>query len=84
MQDVAISDDRQLIVSCAKDGRLLIWSVESASISLTLERHDSAVSCCAISCDNWFVVSGGKDGSLRVWGLRNPHHDDMEKILGQR
>jgi|GEM_PF-2833730 len=64
---VAISSDRQTIVSAALDNTIRIWDLQTGQELRVLRGSSSLFYCLALSPDGQIIVSGSRDNTLRVW-----------------
>jgi hypothetical protein len=63
---VAISTDKQTIVSGGDDGTVRLWDSKGKQVA-ELRGHSGPVNSVAISTDKQTIVSGGYDGTVRLW-----------------
>ncbi|MEQ8957550.1 MAG: hypothetical protein RLP02_06440, partial [Coleofasciculus sp. C2-GNP5-27] len=69
---VAISPDRETIVSGSTDGTIKLWDVQTGKEKQTLKGHAGRfgyVQSIAISPDGKLLVSGGNDKTIKLWQL---------------
>jgi WD40 repeat protein/serine/threonine protein kinase/DNA-directed RNA polymerase specialized sigma24 family protein len=66
---VAVTPERQWVVSASGDCTLRIWELESGLLVRALEGHRKAVTAVAVTPDGRRAVSGSRDSTLRVWNL---------------
>ncbi len=71
VNQVALSADGEILVTCAKDRVIKMWSVKNGTLSHTLQEHYSHVNTIAVSPDNRFLVSGDYDGVVKIWNLKD-------------
>ncbi|UKO95782.1 nSTAND1 domain-containing NTPase [Nostoc sp. UHCC 0870] len=64
---VAISQDRQTIVSVGQDSTVRLWNPQGLPLADPFRGHQGGVSSVAISQDGQTIVSGGQDGTVRLW-----------------
>jgi WD40 repeat protein/Flp pilus assembly protein TadD len=64
---LAISPDRNFIVSGSGDGTIKVWDVVSGSKQITIRAHKTWISDVAFSPDSKLIVSGNRDGTIKVW-----------------
>ncbi|MBE9017464.1 serine/threonine protein kinase, partial [Chroococcidiopsidales cyanobacterium LEGE 13417] len=67
---VAISPDRQTLVSSNADASIKIWDLPTRMLRRTLIGHADTVWSVAISPDGKTLVSGSKDRTIKIWDLR--------------
>ena len=66
---VAISTDKQTIVSGGADGTVRLWSSNGQQLAV-LRVHQASVLSVGISTDKQTIVSGGADGTVRLWDIQ--------------
>ncbi|OKH43238.1 hypothetical protein NIES2101_31105, partial [Calothrix sp. HK-06] len=66
VNSVAISTDKQTIVSGGDDGTVRLWDSKGKQAA-ELRGHQGSVNSVAISTDKQTIVSGGDDGTVRLW-----------------
>jgi WD40 repeat protein len=67
---IAISPDRQYIVTGSDGGTIKIWRLSDGTLLRTLTGHSELVESIAISPDSQTIVSGASgDSIIRVWRL---------------
>ena len=83
---VAISTDKQTIVSGGSDGTVRLWSSKGQPLA-ELKGHQGNVLSVAISTDKQTIVSGGSDGTVRLWSgkgqplaVLNGHQGDVSSV----
>ncbi|MHC5732086.1 MAG: WD40 repeat domain-containing protein, partial [Nostoc sp.] len=59
VRSVAISADRQTIVSGGRDGTVRLWNLQGLPLAQPLRGHEDYVKSVAISADGQTIVSGG-------------------------
>ncbi len=69
VMSVAISTDKQTIVSGGLDGTVRLWDSKGKQVA-ELRGHQGPVLSVAISTDKQTIVSGGEDGTVRLWDIR--------------
>jgi WD40 repeat protein len=65
--DVAISKDRQTLVSTSTDGMVRLWNLETDKLIRTLRGHTDEVWCCTMSNDGELIATGSRDRTIRLW-----------------
>ena len=75
---VAISKDRQYIVSGSNDQTIKVWNLNTGELERTLEGHASRVISVAISEDGQRIISGSSDKMIKVWNLNT---GELERTL---
>ena len=66
---IAISPDRQTLVSGSLDNTIKVWDLTTGTLRATLTGHANDVNSIAISPDGKTLVSGGDDSTVKVWDL---------------
>ena len=56
------------LASCAADGRIIFWDIESRQQLFTLKGYSQQVHALALSADGATLVSGAADGTIKLWG----------------
>ncbi|MDV2993228.1 MAG: Serine/threonine-protein kinase PknD [Chroococcidiopsis sp. SAG 2025] len=67
---VAMSPDRQTLVSSNADASIKIWDLPTRTLRRTLVGHADTVWSVAISPNGKTLVSGSKDRTIKIWDLR--------------
>ncbi len=73
------------LVSCALDGVVKIWDLETSKVINTLRGHTQGIYCCKWK-DN-LIASGSVDETIRVWdkrdgscvGILRGHNDEVDE-----
>ncbi|HJT79062.1 MAG TPA: WD40 repeat domain-containing protein, partial [Gemmataceae bacterium] len=76
---VTFSPDGRRLASCGGDGKVLVWTLLTATGApglpelppFTITGHSGPVSSVAFSPDGRFLASGGADQIVRVWELQS-------------
>jgi WD40 repeat protein len=66
---LAMSSDRQLLVSGSWDKTVRIWRISTGELLKTLVGHDILISAIAITTDGKTIISGSKDGVIKFWDV---------------
>jgi WD40 repeat protein len=69
VQSVAISPERQALVTGSSDKTIKIWNLFTSQEVYALTGHEDTVRCVAISPDGQTLVSGSSDKTIKVWNL---------------
>ena len=69
--DLSISSNGELILSCAKDGRGILFDIKSEKKILFPKFTNKALTCCSFSPDEKTVFFGGKDHFIYQLDLNN-------------
>ena len=64
---LAISSDRQFLISGSWDKTVRIWRISTGELLKTLVGHDILISAIAITPDGKTIISGSKDGVIKFW-----------------
>jgi TIR domain/WD domain, G-beta repeat len=67
---VALSTDRQTLVSGSYDQTIKVWNLSTGQELRTLTGHSAAVTSVALSADGQTLVSGSKDKTIKVWRMQ--------------
>jgi len=67
---VAWSPTKELLASCADDGTIILWDVETGEQTRVLRGHRAPVYSLAWSPDGAVIASGSDDKTVRLW---DPH-----------
>jgi WD40 repeat protein len=68
--DVAISKDRELLVSVSEGGIIEIYDLPNRKLIHTLDLHTGPVNQVLFSNDGKYLISGAADGIFRIFGLQ--------------
>lgn len=68
---VAISPDKQWLVSGSSDKTVKLWDFESGQLLKTFKGHGGAITSVCIGPDNRRIVSTGEDNTLKLWDVEN-------------
>jgi len=69
IEKVIISQDNQIVISCADDGSIKIWDFNRKKLIGNLLGHLVWVRDISICKENKFLASGSNDRTVRVWDL---------------
>ena len=70
-----LETSKRQLVSCSKDGTILIWSIDNHSIVFNFEAHKSSVGC-VIEIDENRIATGGADCKIKIWNISsNPQEE---------
>ncbi|KAL7754199.1 hypothetical protein RI367_000180 [Sorochytrium milnesiophthora] len=64
---VAFSHNGKYLASSSKDGRTIVWNVETFKVSTILRGHQDAVAFAAWSPDDSRILTCGNDKRLKMW-----------------
>ncbi|ODV89955.1 hypothetical protein CANCADRAFT_31064 [Tortispora caseinolytica NRRL Y-17796] len=64
-----IGDDQNFMLSCAKDGLLKLWDLDSQHCSDTVVAQKSDCWALEISPDNMYCLAGGDSSDISVWQI---------------
>lgn len=68
--------DKQL-VSCSKDGTILIWSIDNQTVTHNFKGHNNSVGC-VIEIGENKIATGGGDCKIKIWDISsNPKEDTI-------
>ena len=56
------------LVSCGKDGNILVWSLDSLEKPIKIKGHERGVGC-GIELKENFIVTGGSDFYVKIWDI---------------
>jgi WD40 repeat protein len=66
---LAITADKQTLVSGGGDGTIKIWYLPAGELQRTLESHRDSITRIVISKDGQMLVSGSMDRTIKIWHL---------------
>ena len=71
IEDITYSPSGQLLASCAKDGRIKVWSnIEFPSRSVrNYDGHTHWVYSCRFAADETSLISASADKTIRLWSV---------------
>jgi WD40 repeat protein len=69
ISDVAISPNERLAAAGARDGKVLIWNVNTGEIIARFEGHNDRVTAVAFSPDGDHLLTASTDGMARLWDI---------------
>jgi WD40 repeat protein len=69
VNQLSISAEENLIVSCGKDCTLKVWDMKGKHEEVVLRLHTAPVKGCVITKDQKSIISGGNDGFVIVWRM---------------
>lgn len=69
VNDIAVSLNRQFMVSASSDKTAIIWNLANGKIHQTLKGHTWKVTSVDISPDSKYVVTCSNDGGTIVWDI---------------
>ena len=70
----------KLIISCSKDGNVLIWLLDQPDSPKTLKAHKNGVGC-GLELKKNNLITGGGDGLIKSWNLEKDASLEEEYIL---
>ena len=56
------------LISCGKDGYILIWSLENPEKPIKMFGHQNGVGCGVVLKDD-YIITGGGDCNIKIWDL---------------
>ncbi|AKG20878.1 WD40 repeat domain-containing protein [Calothrix sp. 336/3] len=68
---LAMSSDRQILVSGSKDKMIKIWHLGSGELLKTLPGHIDGVCAIALSPNGQTIASGSADKTIKLWHLQS-------------
>jgi WD40 repeat protein len=66
---LAITADKQTLVSGDNDGTIKIWNLPTGELQRTFEGHRSSITRIVISKDGQMFISGSMDRTIKIWHL---------------
>ena len=63
------------LVSCSKDGTVLIWSIDNQSVIHNFKAHNNNVGC-AIELEQNKIATGGGDCKIKIWDISSDPKED--------
>ena len=71
-----LETSKRQLVSCSKDGTILIWSIDNHSVIYNFKGHNNSVGC-AIELSENKIITGGADCKIKIWDISsNPEEED--------
>ena len=67
VNSVAISPDKQSLISGSADTKIKIWCLNTAKLKHTLTGHLDAVNSVAMSHAVQILISGSADKTIKIW-----------------
>ncbi|PMB49830.1 hypothetical protein CEN39_20185 [Fischerella thermalis CCMEE 5201] len=67
---LAMSSDRQILVSGSRDKTIKVWQLETGELLHTLKGHRDGVYAIALSPDGQTIASGSADKTIKLWHLQ--------------
>ncbi|PLZ55072.1 WD40 repeat domain-containing protein, partial [Fischerella thermalis] len=67
---LAMSSDRQILVSGSRDKTIKVWQLETGELLHTLKGHRDGVYAIALSPDGQTIASGSADRTIKLWHLQ--------------
>ena len=67
VNSVVFTHDGSRLASCAADGRILFWDVDSRQPLFILKGYSQQVHALALSADGATLLSGAADGTIKLW-----------------
>jgi len=77
---VAWSPDGKLLASCATEGAIILWDVETGDQTRALREHEQPVYSLAWSPDGSAIASGSDDKTVKLWDPRTSR--PLQSLLG--
>ena len=71
------------IISCSKDGYILIWNLEEPEKPKKIEGHKNGVGC-GLELKKNNLITGGGDALLKIWNLESENPLDDVEILKKK
>jgi WD40 repeat protein len=69
--DVALSLEKNILISCSADRNICIWNIDSEFPPKELTGHSDIVVKVAISKDGKIAASASKDNTIRIWNIES-------------
>ena len=65
---IALSGDKKLVLTGARDAKAILWSIDGEKI-LELKGHKGTIYTVAFSPDRKYLLTGGSDEEIKLWSL---------------
>jgi WD40 repeat protein len=79
-----LETSKKQLVSCSKDGTILIWNIDNHSTIYNYKGHDNSVGCC-IELGEDKIVTGGADCKIKIWNIStDPEKTDHDTLKGHK
>ena len=76
-----LETSKRQLVSCSKDGTILIWSIDNHNIIYNFKGHNNSVGC-VIEIGENKIVTGGADCKIKIWDLSSNPEGNEEILSG--
>ena len=78
-----LETSKKQLVSCSKDGSILIWDIDNHSVIYNFKGHNNSVGCCIEFCENK-IVTGGADCVIKIWDISTNPEGKEEVLKGHK
>jgi WD40 repeat protein len=81
IEEIDFNSDGSLLVSAGRDGRVIVWDVESRSIWRVLREGGRALFTVKFAPGKRLIATGGVQDSIDVWDLDRPPGRELIHVL---
>jgi len=74
IRSIAFSADSRFLASAAEDGKIILWDVETGSISKNIEGLMPRVFTVAFCVNQEYLAAGGADRAVQLFSVKNGEH----------
>lgn len=77
VRDLCFSHDGHMIASVGEDKKIILWDVESRTVSKRMDAHSAGIYCVDFSHDDTRLVTGSADVTICQWSV------ETGKLIGK-
>jgi len=78
-----LETSKKQLVSCSKDGTILIWSIDNQSVIYNFKGHNNSVGC-VIELKEDKIATGGSDCKIKVWDISSYPNEEDYVLIGHK
>ena len=78
-----LETSKRQLVSCSKDGTILVWSIDDLCKKYNFKAHEKGVGC-AIEIGENKIATGGADCKIKIWDLSSNPENNSEVLSGHK